>query len=54
MERVNIEIERVKVWFYRQLELIEFYPSESHRLILLLSVIDSFAQNCSNFNRKEK
>ena len=53
MERVNREVERVRKWFYRQLEFIKLYPSESHRLILILSVIDSFAQDYSNFSRKE-
>ena len=38
MERVNREVERVRKWFYRQLEFIKLYPSESHRLILILSV----------------
>lgn len=50
---MNIEIERVKAWFYQQLEFIKSYPSESHRLILILSVIDSFVQDYSNFTRKE-
>ena len=53
MDNIGKEIGRVKAWFYQQLEFIRCYSSESHRLILMLSVIDSFAQDYSDFSRKE-
>lgn len=54
METVNETIERVRAWFYRQLEFIRLYPSENHRLIILLSVIDSFAQESSGYSRNNQ
>ena len=51
MERVGMEIERVKTWFYKQFELIKSYPSENHRMILMVSLLDAFAQDYNNFER---
>lgn len=54
MENVREAITRVRNWFYRQLDLLRHYPSELHRLIILLSIMDSFAQESSNFSRNSR
>lgn len=35
METVNEAVERVRKWFDHQIDLISYYPSEVHRLIIL-------------------
>ena len=54
METVNEAVERVRKWFDHQIDLISYYPSEVHRLIILLSVMDSFAQESSDFSRNSR
>ena len=54
MKSVNEMIEQTRKWFYQQLEFLNHYPSEPHRLIILLYVMDSFAQDNSNFSRNSQ
>lgn len=54
MESVNDAIERVKTWFYQQLEVLKQYPLENHRLIILLSILDSFAQESIGYSRNSQ
>lgn len=54
MENINVSIEQIKTWFCRQLEFLKSYPSENHRLIILISLIDSFAQEHSGFSRQNQ
>ena len=54
METVNEAVARVRKWFDHQIDLISYYPSEVHRLIILLSAMDSFAQESSDFSRNSR
>ena len=45
---------RIRAWLQEHLHLIKTYPSELHRLLILLSLIDSFAQDCSNQSRQNQ
>jgi len=54
MESVGNTIERIRSWFYRQMDFLKNYPSENHRMIIMLSLIDAFAQDNSGFSRKNK
>lgn len=54
MHNTGISFDRIREWFYQQIKCVESYPSEMHRMIILLSIIDSFSQNCSQFNRNNQ
>lgn len=47
MHSTSISFERIKEWFDQQIKCVESYPSEMHRMFILLSIIDSFAQDYS-------